>query len=136
MAFGSRGVGFRRATADGLAAFHARAVAAEPLCRVVDDIVVSGFFAAKHVPVADVPGFSFKHRPWRQNKYVHETSKVKRLRSANRTLDNARCHAAIAATLGETDYWTPAVHKAAFALPAFVARRMSPSAPPAPPNES
>ena len=44
--------------------------------------------------------------------------------------------AAIAATLGETDYWTPAVHKAAFALPAFVARRMSPSAPPAPPNES
>ena len=99
VAFGSRGVGFRRATADGLAAFHARAVAAEPLCRVVDDIVVSGFFAAKHVPVADVPGFSFKHRPWRQNKYVHETSKVKRLRSANRTLDNARCHDAIAATL-------------------------------------
>ncbi|KAH8064282.1 hypothetical protein JL722_1144 [Aureococcus anophagefferens] len=99
VAFGSRGVGFRRATADGLAAFHARAVAAEPLCRVVDDIVVSGFFAAMHVPVADVPGFSFKHRPWRQNKYVHETSKVKRLRSANRTLDNARCHDAIAATL-------------------------------------
>ena len=42
--------------------------------------------------------------------------------------------AAIAATLGETDYWTPAVHKAAFALPAFVARRMSTSAPPAPPT--
>ena len=42
--------------------------------------------------------------------------------------------AADAETLGETDYWTPAVHKAAFALPAFVARRMSPSAPPAPPT--
>ena len=39
-----------------------------------------------------------------------------------------------AETLGELDYWTPAVHKAAFALPAFVARRMSPSAPPAPPT--
>ena len=44
--------------------------------------------------------------------------------------------AADAETLGETDYWTPAVHRAAFALPAFVARRMCPSAPPAPPNES
>ena len=42
--------------------------------------------------------------------------------------------AAIAATLGELDYWTPAVHKAAFALPAFVARRMSSPAPPAPPT--
>ena len=38
--------------------------------------------------------------------------------------------AAIAATLGELDYWTPAVHRAAFALPAFVARRMSSPAPP------
>ena len=42
--------------------------------------------------------------------------------------------AADAETLGETDYWTPAVHKAAFALPAFVARRMSPTSPPAPPT--
>ena len=42
--------------------------------------------------------------------------------------------AADAETLGETDYWTPAVHKAAFALPAFVARRMSPPSPPAPPT--
>ena len=42
--------------------------------------------------------------------------------------------AADAATLGELDYWTPAVHKAAFALPAFVARRMSSPAPPAPPT--
>ena len=42
--------------------------------------------------------------------------------------------AADAETLGETDYWTPAVHKAAFALPAFVARRMSSPAPPAPPT--
>ena len=41
---------------------------------------------------------------------------------------------AVAETLGELDYWTPAVHKAAFALPAFVARRMSSPAPPAPPT--
>ena len=52
------------------------------------------------------------------------------------TEPSVRDLAAIAATLGELDYWTPAVHKAAFALPAFVERRMSPSAPPAPPNES
>ena len=50
--------------------------------------------------------------------------------------DTSRDLAADAETLGELDYWTPAVHKAAFALPAFVARRLSPSAPPAPPNES
>ena len=50
------------------------------------------------------------------------------------TEPSVRDLAAIAATLGELDYWTPAVHKAAFALPAFVARRMSPSAPPAPPT--
>ena len=42
--------------------------------------------------------------------------------------------AADAETLGETDYWTPAVHRAAFALPAFVARRMSSPSPPTPPT--
>ena len=52
------------------------------------------------------------------------------------TEPSVRDLAAIAATLGELDYWTPAVHRAAFALPAFVARRMSPPVPPAPPNES
>ena len=50
------------------------------------------------------------------------------------TEPSVRDLAAIAATLGELDYWTPAVHKAAFALPAFVERRMSPPAPPAPPT--
>ena len=50
------------------------------------------------------------------------------------TEPSVRDLAAIAATLGELDYWTPAVHKAAFALPAFVERRMSSPAPPAPPT--
>jgi len=52
------------------------------------------------------------------------------------TEPSVRDLAAIAATLGELDYWTPAVHKAAFALPAFVERRMSSPSPPTPPNGS
>jgi len=95
VAFGSRGVGFRLAATEGLAAFAAAAASAEPTCRVVDDIVVSAFFNDRAIAVADVPGFSFKHRPWLHNREVKEVSKTSRLRSSNRTSDNARCHDAL-----------------------------------------
>ena len=61
VAYGSRGVGIRLDLAlDGaLAAYAAMASRLEPTCRVVDDIVVSAFLAARGITVKDVPGFSF-----------------------------------------------------------------------------
>ena len=114
IAFGSRGVGVRLRVIndDGgaaLADFARRAYAAEPTCKKVDDIVVSGFFHTVGVDVLDVPGFSFKHRPWKPNRYVHSASKAKRLRSSNRTVENARCHDAI---VGEALKWRRGLRRA------------------------
>ena len=97
VAFGSRGVGVRIDLAlDGaLAAYAQMAARLEPTCRVVDDVVVSAFLAARGVSVRDVPGFSFDNRPWRANRNLHALSKRKRLRSPDRESQNTRCHDAL-----------------------------------------
>ena len=46
-----------------LAAYYATASRLEPTCRVVDDIVVSAFFASPKIRSRDVPGFSFENGP-------------------------------------------------------------------------
>ena len=83
VAYGSRGVGIRLDLAlDGaLAAYAAMASRLEPTCRVVDDIVVSAFFASQKIAVRDVPGFSFENRPWRHNNQIRLISKQHALRS-------------------------------------------------------
>ena len=78
-----------------LAAYAAMASRLEPTCRVVDDIVVSAFLAARGVTVKDVPGFSFENRPWQSNRQIHALSKKKQLRSADRDAQNGRCHDAL-----------------------------------------
>ena len=77
IAYGARGVGMRVDLAlDGaLAAYYETAVRSEPTCRVVDDIVVSAFFASRKIAVRDVPGFSFENRPWRHNNQIRLISK-------------------------------------------------------------
>jgi len=97
VAYGSRGVGIRLDLAlDGaLAAYAAMASRLEPTCRVVDDIVVSAFLAARGVTVKDVPGFSFENRPWQSNRQIHALSKKKQLRSSDRDSQNGRCHDAL-----------------------------------------
>ena len=78
-----------------LAAYYETAVRSEPTCRVVDDIVVSAFFAARGITVRDVPGFSFENRPWRHNNQIRLISKQHALRSDKRDAQNARCHDAL-----------------------------------------
>jgi hypothetical protein len=97
VAYGARGVGMRLDLAlDGaLAAYAATAARLEPTCRVVDDIVVSAFFAARGITVRDVPGFSFENRPWRHNNQIRLISKQHALRSDKRDAQNARCHDAL-----------------------------------------
>ena len=97
VAYGSRGVGIRLDLAlDGaLAAYAAMASRLEPTCRVVDDIVVSAFLAARGITVKDVPGFSFRNRPWQSNRQIHALSKKKQLRSSDRDAQNGRCHDAL-----------------------------------------
>ena len=97
IAYGARGVGIRTDLAlDGaLAAYYETAVRSEPTCRVVDDIVVSAFFASHKVAVRDVPGFSFENRPWRHNNQIRLISKQHALRSDKRDAQNARCHDAL-----------------------------------------
>ncbi len=97
IAYGARGVGMRVDLAlDGaLAAYAAAAARLEPTCRVVDDIVVSAFFASHKVAVRDVPGFSFENRPWRHNNQIRLISKQHALRSDKRDAQNARCHDAL-----------------------------------------
>ena len=97
VAYGARGVGMRLDLAlDGaLAAYAATAASVEPTCRVVDDIVVSAFFASHEVAVRDVPGFSFENRPWRHNNQIRLISKQHALRSDKRDAQNARCHDAL-----------------------------------------
>ena len=97
IAYGARGVGMRVDLAlDGaLAAYAATAARLEPTCRVVDDIVVSAFFASQKIAVRDVPGFSFENRPWRHNNQIRLISKQHALRSDKRDAQNARCHDAL-----------------------------------------
>jgi hypothetical protein len=97
IAYGARGVGMRVDLAlDGaLAAYAATAARLEPTCRVVDDIVVSAFFASHKIAVRDVPGFSFENRPWRHNNQIRLISKQHALRSDKRDAQNARCHDAL-----------------------------------------
>ncbi len=97
IAYGARGVGMRVDLAlDGaLAAYAATAARLEPTCRVVDDIVVSAFFASRGIKVRDVPGFSFENRPWRHNNQIRLISKQHALRSDKRDAQNARCHDAL-----------------------------------------
>ena len=97
IAYGARGVGMRVDLAlDGaLAAYYETAVRSEPTCRVVDDIVVSAFFASQKIAVRDVPGFSFENRPWRHNNQIRLISKQHALRSDQRDAQNARCHDAL-----------------------------------------
>ena len=97
IAYGARGVGMRVDLAlDGaLAAYAATAASVEPTCRVVDDIVVSAFFASQKIAVRDVPGFSFENRPWRHNNQIRLISKQHALRSDKRDAQNARCHDAL-----------------------------------------
>ena len=78
-----------------LAAYAAAAARSEPTCRVVDDIVVSAFFASHEVAVRDVQGFSFENRPWRHNNQIRLISKQHALRSDKRDAQNARCHDAL-----------------------------------------
>ena len=78
-----------------LAAYAAAAARSEPTCRVVDDIVVSAFFASRKIAVRDVPGFSFENRPWRHNNQIRLISKQHALRSDKRDAQNARCHDAL-----------------------------------------
>ena len=78
-----------------LAAYAATAFSKEPTCRVVDDIVVSAFFASRNVTVRDVPYFSFENRPWRHVNQIRLLSKQHALRSDKRDAQNARCHDAL-----------------------------------------
>ena len=96
-AYGARGVGMRLDLAlDGaLSEYAAAAFSKEPTCRVVDDIVVSAFFASRNVTVRDVPYFSFDNRPWRHSHKLHFLSKQHALRSDKRDAQNARCHDAL-----------------------------------------
>jgi len=106
IAYGARGVGMRLDLAlDGaLSEYAAAAFSKEPTCRVVDDIVVSAFFASRNVTVRDVPYFSFDNRPWRHVNQIRLLSKQHALRSDKRDAQNARCHDALVprsvATLG------------------------------------
>ena len=97
IAYGARGVGMRLDLAlDGaLSEYAATAFSKEPTCRVVDDIVVSAFFASRNVTVRDVPYFSFDNRPWRHSHYMHWHSQQHALRSDKRDAQNARCHDAL-----------------------------------------
>ena len=97
IAYGARGVGMRLDLAlDGaLSEYAAAAFSKEPTCRVVDDIVVSAFFASRNVTVRDVPYFSFDNRPWRHSHYMHWHSQQHALRSDKRDAQNARCHDAL-----------------------------------------
>ena len=97
IAYGARGVGMRLDLAlDGaLSEYAAAASIKEPTCRVVDDIVVSAFFASRNVTVRDVPYFSFDNRPWRHVNQIRLLSKQHALRSDKRDAQNARCHDAL-----------------------------------------
>ena len=97
IAYGARGVGMRLDLAlDGaLGEYAATAARVEPTCRVVDDIVVSAFFASRNVTVRDVPYFSFDNRPWRHVNQIRLLSKQHALRSDKRDAQNARCHDAL-----------------------------------------
>jgi hypothetical protein len=97
VAYGARGVGMRLDLAlDGaLNEYAAAAARVEPTCRVVDDIVVSAFFASRNVTVRDVPYFSFDNRPWRHVNQIRLLSKQHALRSDKRDAQNARCHDAL-----------------------------------------
>ena len=97
IAYGARGVGMRLDLAlDGaLSEYAAAAFSKEPTCRVVDDIVVSAFFASRNVTVRDVPYFSFDNRPWRHVNQIRLLSKQHALRSDKRDAQNARCHDAL-----------------------------------------
>jgi len=97
VAYGARGVGMRLDLAlDGaLSEYAATASIKEPTCRVVDDIVVSAFFASRNVTVRDVPYFSFDNRPWRHVNQIRLLSKQHALRSDKRDAQNARCHDAL-----------------------------------------
>jgi len=97
VAYGARGVGMRLDLAlDGaLSEYAATAARVEPTCRVVDDIVVSAFFASKNITVRDVPYFSFDNRPWRHINKIRLLSKQHALRSDKRDAQNARCHDAL-----------------------------------------
>ena len=102
IAYGSRGVAMRLDLAlDGsLANYAAKALRLEPLCRVVDDLIVSSYLFMRGVEVRDVPGYSFHHRPWKTNTKLHKMSKPGALRRhTNRDPTNIKCHDALVSLL-------------------------------------
>ena len=110
--YGSRGVGVTLdLLRDGLPEFASAAFELEPICRVVDDVVVSFFLATRGIDVQDVPGFSFDHRPWLYSKWMHRASKTRRLRGPARTEQNALCHDKLLENFGTNPEFLKAIKR-------------------------